>query len=97
MNTFCCGITPYTFKSLTDGRVEFDVTFIYKLLNNDIDAPDLLAKLFLAVPSFYSRNPQTFKTNFHTTNYGYAAPLIVLVDLIIICQILIFLMILCHQ
>jgi len=40
-----------------------------------IDAPDLLAKLSLAVPSFYSRNPQTFKTKFHTTNYGYAAPL----------------------
>lgn len=75
MSTFRCRINPYTFKSLTDRRVEFYVTFIYKLLNNVIDAPDLLAKLYLAVPPFYSRNPQTFKTNFHTTNCSYASSL----------------------
>jgi len=68
MISFSCDVNSYHFKSLTERRVEFDVTFIYKLLNNNIVAPDLSSKLSLAISYyFYSRNPQTFKTNFHAS------------------------------
>jgi hypothetical protein len=40
-------------------------------MNNYIDAPDLLFKLSLVVPSFYLRYPQIFKTKFYASNYGY--------------------------
>jgi len=42
MSLFYCGVNPYNFKSLTEKWVEFDITF-YKLLNNDIDGPELLS------------------------------------------------------
>jgi len=42
MSSFRCGANSYiNFKSLTESQVEFNVTFFYKLLNNNIDAPNL--------------------------------------------------------
>jgi len=52
MSSFRCGTNSYNFRSPTEWRIEFGVTFIYKLLNYVIDAPDLLSKLSLAIPSF---------------------------------------------
>ena len=75
MVSFRCGTNSTYLKSLTERRINFDVTFIFKLFNGLIDAPDLLSKLPLAVPSYNSRYPIIFKCKFHATNYGYAAPL----------------------
>jgi len=73
------------------------VTLIYKLLNNNTDTPNLHSILSLAVPYFYSRNPQTFKTKFHSTITTDTQPLLItLVALLVICQILIFFTIFCH-
>jgi len=91
MSSIRCGINPNNFRSLTERRVEFDVTFIYKVLYNVIDAPDLLSKLSLAVPYFYSRYLQTLKLIFTPLTMVTLPFLTALVALIIICQILIFL------
>lgn len=42
------------FKS--ERRVEFDVTFVYMVLDDIIDVSDLLFTISLAVPLYYSRN-----------------------------------------
>lgn len=73
-NTFHCGVSSPVFKSLIKRQVEFGVTFTHKALNGVINVLDLLSKIPLAVPPYYSRNLQPFKTTFHFTNYEHANP-----------------------
>lgn len=40
-------------KSLTEKRFQFDVIFMYKVLNGFVDAPGLLSKISLAVSPYY--------------------------------------------
>jgi len=42
--------------SLKTRRLDDDVMFVYKLLNGDIDCPEILQKIGLKVPSFNSRH-----------------------------------------
>jgi len=58
---FCCDVIPLGINSLRFRRLEFDTNFIFKLLNNLIDAPDFFVKIPFASPSFNSRNPVIFK------------------------------------
>lgn len=46
-----CGLDP-----LTKRRLFNDVNYIYKLINNQIDCPDLLTKIKFKVPTYNSRN-----------------------------------------
>lgn len=38
---------------LTERRVEFDITFIFTVLNGAIDASDLFSEIWLAVVIYY--------------------------------------------
>lgn len=58
MNVFRHGLSSLDFKSLTEWRVEYDVTFVYKVLNSVIDAAYLLSKISLAVLLKISSNFQ---------------------------------------
>lgn len=69
----------FDFKSLTERRVEFNVTFIYTVLDGVIDALNLSFTISLAVPLYYSRNSSTFKT----------------IDTQLLCIVLITLLIIC--
>jgi hypothetical protein len=46
------------FEGLNSRQLVFDATFVYKILNWEIDCPELLQKIGLNVPSFNFRyNP----------------------------------------
>jgi len=49
-------VNPADLKSLEIRRLVFDVIFVYKLLNENIDCSELLRKIGLNVPSFISKN-----------------------------------------
>jgi len=53
----------------------FSVSLVHKLLDGSADSRELLDKIFLIIPSFSLRKPSVFKINFHSANYGHAAPL----------------------
>lgn len=62
-------------KSLKTRRLIFDVTFIYKLLNGDIDCPELFQQISLKVPSFNSKNNSPFAIPQSTKNIFTNSPL----------------------
>jgi hypothetical protein len=62
-------------NSLADRRVNANLSFLYKLLNNSIDAPDLLSEVNFRVPNLHSRSPAPFYVPFHHTNYGRNQPI----------------------
>lgn len=43
----------------------FDVCFIYNLINNNIDCPELLGGIYFNVPSFNFRNKVPFFITHH--------------------------------
>jgi hypothetical protein len=47
-------------KSLKTRRLVFDTTFVYKILNGEINCPELLQKIDLKVPSFNFRHNPPF-------------------------------------
>jgi len=47
-------------------RVDTDIYFIYSLLNDTVDAPDLLASISL-LDSTYSTNNHSLFISYHTT------------------------------
>ena len=51
------------------------VTFVAKLLNNEVDCPRLLSLLDLRVPSRALRNYALLQPRFHRTAFGYNEPL----------------------
>lgn len=49
---------------------------LFKLVNRYNDDPELLSNILLAVLSVNSTCPLTFRSKFHTINYGYMATLL---------------------
>jgi len=67
------------------------MTFIYKLLDNDINAPDLLCKLSLPFLLFTQETLKLSKQNSILLTCNYTQPLLIaLVALLLICQIHIY-------
>lgn len=51
-------------------RTLLDLLFLYKIVNNQIDCPEILHQLSFGVPR-NTRRPQLFARSFHPTNYLY--------------------------
>lgn len=62
-------------SSLESRRNFFDVCLLYKILNNIMDTPELLADIGLHISPINSRNSELFYINFHRTNYGLNSPI----------------------
>jgi len=58
-----------------DKSLYFDVIFIYKILHDTIKDSFLLSNINLSVPTFTSRNRQTFHISIHKTLYGFFSPI----------------------
>ena len=56
-------------------KTYFSICFIYKLLNNLIDVPDLLNMIKFRVPQHLTRIKSLFYIDFAVTNYVKASPL----------------------
>jgi hypothetical protein len=65
----------YNLQPLSARREVSDMVFLYKLINGQIDAPELLQRIHLHVPNRLTRATQTFSTANTTTNYHYNSPL----------------------
>ncbi|KAF0754110.1 Uncharacterized protein FWK35_00019561 [Aphis craccivora] len=59
--------------SLTSRRT-FDVSFIFKLLNNKLSSPEILEKVNWNVPAFNARSTTTFHVPFHSQSYSFNEP-----------------------
>ena len=62
-------------ESLKHRREIASVLFIFDLLSNRIDAPNLLSLIDFSVPSRRLRNPCFLRMGLHRTNYGKYDPL----------------------
>jgi hypothetical protein len=56
-------------KLLKTRWIVFDATFVYKILNGEIDCPEPLQKIGLKVPSFNSRHNTPFAIQQSKTNH----------------------------
>jgi hypothetical protein len=54
----------YQIPTIESRRLNSDVLFIQKLLNNKIDCSDLLEQIYLKIPVFNARQSHLFYTNF---------------------------------
>jgi hypothetical protein len=62
--------------SLSQKRQYLDVSFVYNLLNNNIEDAILLETILkINVPTFNSRNYDLFYLSHHTQNYNYYEPI----------------------
>lgn len=59
----------------TSERRNYNVLFIYSLLNRLKKSPDLLGKILLVMPFFNLTNIAIVLSDFHTTNYNSISPL----------------------
>lgn len=62
-------------QTLQERRMVYDVSFVFKLITGQIDAPNLLALIKLNVPKYNLRNVELFNITFHRTNFGSHTPL----------------------
>ena len=67
--------SQFNLPDLDIRRDYFDVAFIYKLLNNQIDSSFLLSQLHINAPSRSLRSQDTFYTDCPRSNYMLASPL----------------------
>jgi hypothetical protein len=65
----------YQIPTLESRRLNTDVLFIHKLLNNKIDCPDLLEQIYFKIPVFNTRQSHLFYTNFGKNNFVKHSPL----------------------
>ena len=68
-------LTRFVFSTLEHRRFYFSLAFLFKLLNNIIICPDLLAKINIYVPPISTREPQTFYLPRNRTNVLKYSPL----------------------
>jgi hypothetical protein len=62
-------------SSLSDRRELANLSFLNKLVNNAIDAPELLAEINFRVPCRFSRLSAPYYVPLHHTNYGRNQPI----------------------
>lgn len=69
-------LTNLNMQTLKDRRQTADLIFLFKLIHNQIECPDLLENIYFNVPQRSLRtNNSTFHISFHSTNYGFYSPL----------------------
>ena len=51
-----------------------DASTIFKILNNSIQCPEILEKIGLSIPSFYTRSKTVFYESFHGQSYSFNEP-----------------------
>ncbi|MEX7539359.1 hypothetical protein SGI37_20295, partial [Providencia rettgeri] len=68
-------------KSLAERRLLSLSIFLYKVLNNCYDVPELLARCNFRVPARVTRNHHFFAPDFHRTNYGQSSTMYQAMDL----------------
>lgn len=56
-------------------RQIYDLTFLHKIINNEIYSPDLLSVIQIKIPSRKTRNKATFELKKHRNNLGEYATL----------------------
>lgn len=61
--------------SLENRRILIDICTLFKILNSQIDCPDLLNKIALHAPQRVLREFDLFHIPFHQTNYGVSSAL----------------------
>lgn len=62
-------------SSLEQRRRNYDLCFLFKLLNGLIDCSELLAEINFHVPLRPTRQANLFSVGYHRTNYGYFCPI----------------------
>lgn len=62
-------------STLEQRRCNALLLFLHKLLNGNVDSPQLLGEISLNSTSRLTRNKFLFHIPFHSTNYGYHSPL----------------------
>lgn len=68
-------LTRFELTSLESRRIFSTVMFLYKLLHNKIDSPELLSRIAFKVPQFKSRNHSTFHLPPARTNLLIQSPI----------------------
>lgn len=61
--------------SLKNRRIMLDLSFLYKIINNLIDCPQLLTQISFKIPSFNSRTCELFGLPFNRTNSAINSPI----------------------
>ncbi len=61
--------------TLSDRRYKLCLLFLNKLITGKIDCPDMLSLLSLKVPSYFTREPETFFIPNNRTNYALVKPI----------------------
>ncbi|CAB0006769.1 unnamed protein product, partial [Nesidiocoris tenuis] len=70
-----CMLADHGLGTLARRRVMHDTVLLHKIISPALDCPSLLSKIFLNVPTYFSRQPPLFHVPFATTNYLYHRPL----------------------
>ncbi|XP_054267140.1 uncharacterized protein LOC128989286 [Macrosteles quadrilineatus] len=65
----------YDIPSLENRRRVADVTFLYKLINNQVNCPFLLERINFHVPSRITRHQRVFELDHTGTNYARSSPI----------------------
>lgn len=60
---------------LSKRRRNIDLTFLFKIVRNIVNAPDLLSLITFSVPRLHNRTTRTFAIGRSRTNLGYFSPL----------------------
>ncbi len=55
-------------------RINLSAFFIYDILQNHVDAPELSSRIVINVPTRHLRTQQFLNVNYHRTNYGFHEP-----------------------
>jgi hypothetical protein len=56
-------------NTLSSRRKFIDISFIYKILNDQINCPEILGEIGWLITTFYSRSKLTFNEPFHSQLY----------------------------
>lgn len=68
-------LSSLNLETLESRRKKTDLIFLFKLLNNVIDCPEILNSIQFNIPSYNLRKFLVFNVPISTTNYNYFSPL----------------------
>lgn len=69
-NNYIC-----TLRSLKSRRIVADMTFLHKIIHNEIDCPELLSQINFNIPSKRTRHTNLFYTTSNNTNAAVNSPI----------------------
>jgi hypothetical protein len=68
-NSYSNSLSHYGLLPLEGRRIQFDVMFLYKIVNNLIDSPSLLGRLLFKIPQRTARHKKLFAIPYSRTKY----------------------------